>query len=68
MGFITTTNKNGNYPLLPAVDIQVSVSVFFDSWFRNRSLMLDGTQGNTHKGAGGHKQKKGYNIQNPTDQ
>lgn len=28
MGFITTTNKNGNYLLLPGVDIQVSVSVF----------------------------------------
>lgn len=26
MGFITTTNKNGNYLLLPGVDIQVSAS------------------------------------------
>lgn len=29
MGFITATNKNGNYLLLPGVDIQVSGSVFF---------------------------------------
>lgn len=27
MGFITTTNKNGNYQLLPGVDMQVSVCV-----------------------------------------